>query len=133
MDWFVSQNPVLLALIGTAGTWLMTAIGAALVFFFKEINRRVLNTMLGFASGVMVAASFWSLLAPAIEMAQGRTLPAWLIAALGFMGGAAFLWLADKLLPHMHFSPNGDSKDQHAEGIPTHLRRSILLVFSITF
>lgn len=126
MDWMGQQSPVLLALIATLGTWGLTALGAAMVFFFKTINKRILNAMLGFASGVMIAASFWSLLAPAIEMAEGKTLPAWLIAAIGFLAGAAFLWLADKLIPHVHMG----SKEK--EGIPTNLRRSILLVFSIT-
>ncbi|MFA6689161.1 MAG: ZIP family metal transporter [Sphaerochaetaceae bacterium] len=122
------QNPVFLAFLATLGTWAMTALGAALVFFFKEINQRVLNVMLGFASGVMIAASFWSLLAPAIEMAEDGPLPAWLVAAIGFLAGGLFLWIADRLIPHMHFNtPNAE-----AEGIPTHLKRSILLVLSIT-
>lgn len=128
MEWINLQNPIILALIATLGTWFLTALGASLVFFFKEINQKVLNTMLGFAAGVMIAASFWSLLAPAIEMAEGRALPAWFIAAVGFLSGAAFLWCADKIIPHMHFNaPNGES-----EGVPTRWRRSILLVMSIT-
>lgn len=122
------NDPVLLALIATGFTWFMTALGASMVFFFKEINKKVLNMMLGFAAGVMVAASFWSLLAPAIEMAQQSALPAWLVAAIGFVGGATFLWLADRFMPHAHFF----GKDDEVEGIPTNLRRSILLVFSIT-
>ena len=105
-----------------------TTLGAAMVFFFKEINKRVLNMMLGFAAGIMVAASFWSLLAPAIEMAEKSSLPAWLVAAIGFLSGAAFLWLADRILPHAHFF----AKEGEVEGIPTNWRRSILLVFSIT-
>lgn len=122
------DNPVVMALLATLITWGVTALGAALVFFFKTIEKRVLNAMLGFAAGIMIAASFWSLLAPAIEMAEGRALPAWLIAALGFLGGASFLWLADHLLPHIHFgAPPGET-----EGIHTQWRRSILLVFSIT-
>jgi len=128
MEWINSQNAVVLALIATLITWAVTALGAAMVFLFKEINQRLLNTMLGFAAGVMIAASFWSLLAPAIEMAQGSKLPAWLVAAIGFLSGAAFLWLADRLIPHMHFS----AKDGESEGVSTHLKRSILLVFSIT-
>lgn len=99
------NDPILLALIATGFTWFMTALDAAMVFFFKEINKRVLNMMLGFAAGIMVAASFWSLLAPAIEMAEQSSLPAWLVAAIGFLDGAAFLWLADRLLPHAHFLP----------------------------
>lgn len=122
------QNPVFLALLATLFTWAMTALGAALVFFFKTINQRVLNMMLGFASGVMIAASFWSLLAPAIELAQDSPFPPWFVAAAGFILGAGFLWLADRLMPHIHFNaPEGQE-----EGIHTHLRRSILLVFSIT-
>lgn len=122
------QNPVFLALLATLFTWGVTALGSALVFFFKSINLRVLNMMLGFASGVMIAASFWSLLAPAIELAEQGPVPAWFVAAAGFTGGALFLWLADRLMPHIHFSAhNGE-----AEGIHTKLRRSILLVLSIT-
>ena len=85
------NDPVLLALASTCFTWFMTALGAGMVFFFKEINKRVLNMMLGFAAGVMVAASFWSLLEPAIEMAESAPIPAWLVAAIGFVGGAGFL------------------------------------------
>lgn len=122
------NHPVLLALLATLGTWGLTALGAALVFFFKEIKPHVLNVMLGFAAGVMIAASFWSLLAPAIEMAETTsTLPAWLVASLGFLAGALFLWVADKLIPHVHFG-----KNEKPEGVQTHWRRSILLVLSIT-
>ena len=122
------NDPVLLALASTCFTWFMTALGAGMVFFFKEINKSVLNMMLGFAAGIMVAASFWSLLEPAIEMAQSAPIPAWLVAAIGFVGGAGFLCLADHVMPHAHFF----AKEGQTEGIPTHLKRSILLVFSIT-
>ncbi|MDD3671101.1 MAG: ZIP family metal transporter [Sphaerochaetaceae bacterium] len=126
----MTEQPVLMALLATLGTWGLTALGAALVFFFKTIKQHVLNLMLGFAAGVMIAASYWSLLAPAIEMAeQSSSLPAWLVAAIGFLMGAGFLWLADRLIPHLHF---GSEKGDEAEGLPTHLRRSILLVLSIT-
>lgn len=128
MVYKIVQNPVFLALIATSFTWGMTALGASLVFFFKSINLRALNMMLGFASGVMIAASFWSLLAPAIELAAGSTLPPWVVASTGFCAGAAFLWLADRLIPHIHFG----SAESDTEGIHTRLRRSILLVFSIT-
>ncbi|MGE4583594.1 MAG: ZIP family metal transporter [Sphaerochaeta sp.] len=124
----MSNNPILLALLATLGTWAMTAIGAAFVFFFKTIKPHVLNTMLGFASGIMIAASFWSLLDPAIELAKSGPLPAYVVASVGFLLGGAFLWLSDHLLPHTHIG----SKPGEAEGIPTHLRRSILLVFAIT-
>jgi ZIP family zinc transporter len=128
MEWLNNQNPVVLALLATLFTWALTALGAAMVFFFKEIKQGLLNTMLGFAAGVMIAASFWSLLAPAIEMASGSSIPAWLVAAAGFLGGAIFLYMADRLIPHMHLN----SKEGESEGISTKLRRSILLVFSIT-
>ncbi|MFA5570431.1 MAG: ZIP family metal transporter [Sphaerochaetaceae bacterium] len=126
----ILTKPELMALIATLGTWATTALGAALVFFFKEIKQHALNMMLGFASGVMIAASFWSLLDPAIVMAaEFSPLPPWLVAALGFLAGAAFLWLADELMPHLHLdSKKGDTP----EGIPTNLRRSMLLVLSIT-
>jgi ZIP family zinc transporter len=117
-----------MALVATLGTWAMTAIGAGLVFFFKTIKPHILNSMLGFASGVMIAASFWSLLAPAIEMAEGGPLAAHWVVAIGFMAGGFFLWISDQLLPHTHIG----SKEGDEEGLPSHLRRSILLVFSIT-
>ena len=122
----MTDSPIIMALLATTSTWMLTAVGAAFVFFFKEIRPHVLNTMLGFASGVMIAASFWSLLAPAIEMAEGGPLPTWLGAAIGFLLGAGFLFLADKIIPHMHFN------ESKPEGINTNMRRSMLLVLSIT-
>jgi len=128
LAWFKGLPPVTQALIATCFTWFLTAAGAALVFFFKSINRRVLDGMLGFAAGVMIAASFWSLLAPAIEMAEGSSLPAWVPAVIGFLLGGAFLWGIDKTLPHLHLGlPLED-----AEGIKTSWRRSVLLVLAIT-
>lgn len=128
MDTFLSLSPVMQALIGTLFTWFMTALGAAMVFFFKAINRRVLDGMLGFAAGVMIAASFWSLLAPAIEMSEGGILPSWVPAVLGFLGGGFFLWIVDRLLPHIHPGMEKGS----SEGIKTGWQRSILLVLAIT-
>ncbi|NLC41325.1 MAG: ZIP family metal transporter [Erysipelothrix sp.] len=127
MEWFMGLEPWQQALMGTLFTYGLTALGAALVFFFKTIEKRILNLMLGFASGVMIAASFWSLLAPAIEMAETLNMKPWLVTAIGFVLGALFLYLADKLIPHIHFGEN-----MTPEGIPTSLRRSVLLVFSIT-
>ncbi len=126
--WFTGLNPVMQALWATLFTWFLTALGAGMVFFFKSINRKVLDGMLGFAAGVMIAASFWSLLAPAIEMAEEGPLPAWVPAAVGFLAGGAFLWIVDKVLPHLHL---GFPREE-AEGIPTHWRRSVLLVLAIT-
>ncbi len=128
VNWFSGLNPVLQALIATLFTWFVTALGAALVFFFKKINRKVLDGMLGFAAGVMIAASYWSLLAPAIAMAEESNLPAWIPATTGFLLGGLFLYIADKIIPHLHL---GFPRDE-AEGPKTSWRRSILLVLAIT-
>jgi ZIP family zinc transporter len=128
LEWFSQLNPVIQALLGTLFTWGVTAVGAAMVFFFKSIQRKVLDSMLGFAAGVMIAASFWSLLAPAIDMASETNVPGWLPAVVGFLLGGVFLWSIDKLLPHLHIGlPTED-----AEGIKTSWQRSILLVLAIT-
>lgn len=123
-----TNSPVLGALFATLFTWLMTALGAAVVFLFKEINRKVLDGMLGFAAGVMIAASFWSLLEPSIEMAVSLNMKAWVPAAVGFLAGGLFLWAVDKILPHLH----SGMKTEEAEGIKTSWQRSILLVLAIT-
>ncbi|MBN1836169.1 MAG: ZIP family metal transporter, partial [Spirochaetales bacterium] len=129
LAWFEPLNPVLQALVGTCFTWGLTALGAGLVFFFKSIKKKVLDGMLGFASGVMIAASYWSLLAPAIEMAEAdASLPAWLPATSGFLLGGLFLFAVDKLLPHLHLG----EPTENAEGIATSWRRSVLLVLAIT-
>lgn len=128
IEWITQFSPVIQALIGTLFTWGVTALGASLVFFFKKINKNVLNGMLGFAAGVMIAASFWSLLAPGIEMAEELGQTSWLTAALGFLGGGIFLFAVDKLLPHLH---KGFDTSK-AEGIKTSWQRSILLVLAIT-
>jgi ZIP family zinc transporter len=128
VEWFTELNHVSQALIATLFTWFITALGASLVFFFKNINKKILNGMLGFAAGVMIAASFWSLLAPAIEISEGSSLPKWFPATVGFLLGGLFLWVADKLLPHLHLGfPIED-----AEGIKTKWQRSVLLVLAIT-
>lgn len=128
IDFFAGLSPIYQALIATLFTWFLTALGAGLVFFFKSINRKTLDAMLGFAAGVMIAASYWSLLAPAIEMAEESNLPAWVPATSGFLLGGAFLWLIDKLLPHLH--PGFPKED--AEGLSTSWQRSVLLVLAIT-
>ena len=126
--WFMELNPVAQALVATLFTWFMTSLGAGFVFFFKSINRKVLDAMLGFAAGVMIAASYWSLLAPAIEMAEEGSLPAWVPATVGFLMGGFFLWIVDKILPHLHLG----FPMKEAEGIKTSWHRSILLVLAIT-
>lgn len=128
IDQLISMGPVALALCASLFTWFMTALGAALVFFFKDINQKILNGMLGFASGVMIAASFFSLLAPAIDLSVSLNMTPWFVVAVGFLAGAVFLWISDHLIPHMHFQDSSN----HVEGVPTKLKRSILLVFSIT-
>ncbi len=127
--WFLSLSPVAQALAATCFTWAMTALGAGLVFFFRTIDRKVLDGMLGFAAGVMIAASFWSLLAPAIAMVEAEGGTAWLPAMVGFLSGGAFLWGVDKILPHIHPGfPAGEGR----EGVKTSWQRSVLLVLAIT-
>jgi len=127
--WFSQLNPVIQALLATCFTWFVTGLGASLVFFFKTINRKVLDGMLGFAAGVMIAASFWSLLAPAIVIAESNSaLPAWLVVAIGFLAGGVFLRIVDLILPHLH--PGFPMSK--AEGIHTSWQRSVLLVLAIT-
>jgi ZIP family zinc transporter len=128
MEWFSTLSPILQALLATAFTWFVTALGAAMVFLFRSVNRRLLNAMLGFAAGVMIAASFWSLLAPALEMAADGPLPEWIPAAAGFLLGGAFLWGVDRVLPHLHLG----LPIEEAEGLRTGWQRSILLVMAIT-
>jgi ZIP family zinc transporter len=128
MEWILQFNPVLLALFATIFTWGLTALGASMVFFFKRINPKVLNSMLGFAAGVMVAASFWSLLNPAIQMTEAQGGTPWVPAVTGFLAGGAFLLLIDAILPHVHLG----QKRSEAEGIKTTWKRSVLLVLAIT-
>lgn len=127
-DSLLEYNPVLLALFATLFTWFLTALGSSMVFFFKTINKKILNSMLGFAAGVMIAASFWSLLKPAIEMAEESGTTSWVPAVIGFLSGGAFLLLVDKILPHLHLGLTIDK----AEGIKTSWQRSVLLVLAIT-
>lgn len=129
-NWFQSQSAVLQALMATTFTWGLTAAGASLVFFFKDLSRKWLDFMLGFTGGVMIAASFWSLLSPAIELAEKSFDKgwSWIPAASGFIGGAGFIYLIDKVLPHLHLN----AKMSESEGIKTGWNRTILLVLAIT-
>ncbi len=128
VDALLHLHPVIQALLATLFTYAMTAAGAALVFMGKEINPKLLDGMLGFAAGVMIAASFWSLLSPGIEMAEQLGHIPWLTAAIGFMAGGVFMRLIDKILPHLH---PGLATSQ-SEGIKTSWQRSTLLVLAIT-
>ena len=125
---FETLNPVWGALIATTFTWFVTGLGAGLVFFIKDLNRKVLDGMLGFTGGVMIAASFWSLLAPAIEMSHGDGFAKAMPAAIGFALGALFLYGLDQLLPHLHIN----FPKARAEGIQTTWHRQTLLVLAIT-
>ncbi len=129
MSDFIQQfSPIMQALIATLFTWGLTAAGAALVFLTRTVKPKLLDAMLGFAAGVMIAASFWSLLAPGLEMAEQLGHRPWLTALIGFMGGGIFMRLTDRFLPHLHF---GLDMDQ-SEGIKTSWQRSTLLVLAIT-
>ncbi|HBA85957.1 MAG TPA: ZIP family metal transporter [Verrucomicrobia bacterium] len=127
-EYLQTLHPVMQALLATGFTWFMTLLGAGVAFFGKEVSRRLLDSMLGFAAGVMIAASYWSLLAPAIEMSEGRWLPSWAPAAIGFLLGGAVLRGVDMILPHLH--PGFAIKD--AEGIHTQWKQTTLLVLAIT-
>lgn len=127
-DWFATLTPVTQAFLAAIFTWAVTALGAAVVFLAKDVSQKALDTALGFTAGVMIAASFWSLLAPSIAMAEEMGMVPWLPALVGFLAGGAFLRLADTLLPHVHlFKPLTE-----AEGISTRWRKSVLLVLAIT-
>ena len=131
--WFILQNPIIQALIAGLFTWTLTAMGAGLVFFFNSSNRKLLDMSLGFTGGVMIAASFWSLLAPAIEYVELQneyglsTTPSWVAPAIGFFLGAIFLYILDKIIPHLHLF----GKREEAEGMTTNWRKTILLVLAI--
>jgi ZIP family zinc transporter len=126
IHFFESIDPVLAALYATLFTWFLTALGASFVFFFKTMNRVVLDGMLGFTGGVMVAASFWSLLAPAIEMSGGEGFAKVIPASIGFFLGAIFIFGLDKVLPHLHIN------FQETEGVKSPWQRTTLLVLAIT-
>ncbi len=128
METFVNMNPILQALIATLFTWGMTAAGAAIVFIGKDLSGKTLDGMLGFAAGVMIAASYWSLLAPAIEMSEEMGIPGWLPAVVGFLAGGIFLRGLDAVLPHLHIG----APISEAEGIPTRWNKTTLLVLAIT-
>ena len=134
LNFFESQNnPIIQALYAGLFTWILTACGAGLVFFFKSTNRKLLDASLGFTGGVMIAASFWSLLSPAIEYVELQnelglsSTPGWLPPAIGFFAGALFLYFIDKLIPHLHLF----AKEDEAEGPKTDLKKTVLLVLAI--
>ena len=120
IDWFLNLSYVMQAFIATLFTWSVTALGASLVFFFKRVNKNVMDAMLGFAAGVMIAASFWSLLSPSIEMAENLNMIPWLVVFTGFMLGGILLFIGDKIF------------DRDRNGSSNGIKRSLMLIFSIT-
>ena len=128
IDFLSNLSPIMQALLATLFTWLVTALGAGIVFFFNDVDRRLLDSMLGFAAGVMIAASFWSLLAPAIEISENLGVPGWIPAVIGFLMGGIFLRLVDMVLPHLHPA----LAKSEPEGIKTKWQRSVLLVLAVT-
>ena len=128
IEYFSNLDPVLGALYATLFIWGVTALGASSVFLFKSMSRMALDGMLGFTGGVMVAASFWSLLSPAIEMSDGEGFVKVMPSAIGFGLGALFIFAIDKVLPHLHIN----FKEEDAEGIKTPWRRTTLLTLAIT-
>lgn len=127
-DWFLGLSSIWQAGLATTFTWLLTAAGASFVFLFKNLHRKWLDGMLGFTGGVMIAASYWSLLAPSIEMSEQMGMPGWLPPAVGFAAGALFLFGLDKLVPHLHLNFGQEEK----EGVDTNWHRTTLLVLAIT-
>ena len=128
IDYFETLDPVYAAFLATIFTWGLTALGASLVFLFRGMNRAFFDGMLGFTGGVMVAASFWSLLAPGIEMSPGEGFEKVVPAVVGFGLGALFIFGLDKVLPHLHVN----FKMSDSEGIKTPWHKSVLLTLAIT-
>ncbi|MEX1011964.1 MAG: ZIP family metal transporter [Balneolaceae bacterium] len=127
-EWFFNLGPVWQALLAGTFCWVTTSLGAGVVFFTRTVNRKLLDCMLGFAAGVMIAASIWSLIEPSMEMADALGILEWVPATIGFITGALFLRLADAYVPHLHLGLPRDA----AEGIETKWRRATLLVMAIT-
>ncbi len=128
IDYLRTLHPVLQALLGGLFTWGVTALGASFVFFNKTVNKKILSGMLGFAAGVMIAASCWSLLIPSIALSEELGLTPWMPPVIGFLLGGVFLFIIDKILPHLHMGLD----TSQSEGIKTSWQRSVLLVLAIT-
>lgn len=129
MEWFSEINPIMQGFIATLFTWAITALGASLVFFFKDVNKKILNGMLGFGAGVMIAASFWSLLNPAIELCEELGYTSFFIPSIGFLFGGLFLIFADKLMDKYSYGVNEQNINKDYNG---NAKRSFLLVLAVT-
>ncbi len=130
VQYFETLSPIMQGFTGSMFTWFVTAVGAAFVFFVKDLNKGFMDTLLGFTAGVMMAASFWSLLNPALEMASTTWSPglSWVPVGIGFLGGAIFLFVLDQWLPHLHLN----EPIEKSEGVKTNWNRTVLLVLAIT-
>lgn len=126
INWLAGQSPVFQAFVATLFTWFVTMLGASIVFFFKEVKKGIMDALLGFSAGVMIAASFWSLLNPAIEMAYDMKMVAWLVVFCGFFSGGLLLFLGDKVYDFWQ------RKSNIGTSISYKLKRCLMLVFSIT-
>lgn len=122
-NWFLNSNHIIQALMAGLFTFSITAFGASFVFLFKKINKSIMDAMLGFSAGVMIAASFWSLLSPSIEMANSLNMIAWLVALIGFLFGGILLFIGDKIF---------DKISEKKKIINTKFKRCLMLMFSIT-
>ena len=125
-NYFLDLPYYIQALIATIGTWGITALGAAVVFMFKKVNKSVLDAMLGFAAGVMIAATFWSLLSPAIEMAESLNMISWIVVSLGFLAGGLLLFIGDKIFEKLI------KKSQVSNNEKSSLKRCLMLISSVT-
>lgn len=126
LDKFLELSHIMQTFLATGFTWFVTALGAGSIFFFRKLNRKYLDISLGFAGGVMVAASYWSLLSPSIELSKTGVLPKWIPPSVGFILGALFLFFLDKIIPHVHV--NSIEK----EGVNTSFKKNTLLILAIT-
>ena len=123
-EFFINQNSIIQALIATLFTWFVTCLGASFVFFFKKINKNVMDAMLGLSGGVMIAASFWSLLSPAIELSSNLNQISWIVVSIGFLSGGMLLFIGDKIFDHFAKKKLKENKSS--------LKRSLMLISSIT-
>lgn len=126
IDWFIHLSHPIQAIIATLFTWLITSIGASFVFFFKKVDKNIMDATLGLAAGIMIASSFWSLLSPAIDIATNLEMIPWFVITIGFLGGGALLFWGDKLFEHC------DRKSSSKHVRSKSLKRSLMLIFSIT-
>ena len=132
VDFFYNLNPVMQALLATIFTWFVTLLGAALVFFFKNVNKNIMDGMLGFSAGVMISASFWSLLSPAIDMATNLNMTPWAVVFLGFFSGGVLLFVGDKIFSYFDDKYKKKKEENIDKEKQNRMKRMLMLIFSIT-